>query len=106
MWASVGKHFDKVGNEGDDGGDGDEDGEDQDRASSRMFEMKRKGLSAAVRNWCIVQELGERHLLDVVDHGELFGPKVEGDGMISFKESADNFMEKVDDWRAEELYPH
>ena len=32
--------------------------------------------------------------------------KVEGDGMISFKESADNFMEKVDDWRAEELYPH
>ena len=106
MNPSVGKHFDKVANEGDDGGDGDEDGEDQDRASSRMFEMKRKGLSAAVRNWCIVQELGERHLLDEVDHGELFGPKVEGDSMISFKESADNFMEKVDDWRAEELYPH
>ena len=73
---------------------------------SKMYQMKRKGLGQAMRNWCVVEELRERHLLDSVDEGELFGPKSDQGQAVSLKESLDLFMERVDEWRSQELYPH
>ena len=67
---NIGKHFDKV--------EEDEDDPDPAGKASRMFEMKRKSLGQAVRNWCVVQELGERKMLNNIEDGEFFGPMVEG----------------------------
>ena len=95
---NIGKHFDKV--------EEDEDDPDPAGKASRMFEMKRKSLGQAVRNWCVVQELGERKMLNNIEDGEFFGPMVEGGRTVTFKKSIDYFMERVDDWRRDELYPH
>ena len=76
------------------------------RGISKMYEMKRKGLGQALRNWCVIEELGDRHLLNSVDEGELFGPMSYQGKAVSLKESLDLFMERVDNWRISELYPH
>jgi len=83
-----------------------EKGGQEDEKASRMYDMKRKALGQGVRNWCVVQELGERKLLKTVEEGEFFGPMVEHGRTVPFKESLDHFMERVDDWRRDELYPH
>ena len=107
---NIGKHFDKaeaasVPNGGEEG-QGEEKGGQEDEKASRMYDMKRKALGQGVRNWCVVQELGERKLLKTVEEGEFFGPMVEYGRTVPFKESLDHFMERVDDWRRDELYPH
>lgn len=73
---------------------------------SRMHEMKRRKLSEALRVWCVMEELEDRNLLDKLENGELFGPKGEDEERISFKESLDDLMVRVDIWRRDELYPH
>lgn len=80
---AVGKHFDKVNPEAKN-----LEEEDSDVAAgraTRMYQMKRKSLGQAIRNWCVVQELKERHLLSTVDGGELFGPILEDGRTIPFK---------------------
>ena len=44
--------------------------------------------------------------MKTVEEGEFFGPMVEYGRTVPFKESLDLFMERVDDWRRDELYPH
>ena len=106
--SSVGKHFDKVETRG---GERDEEDSDViDGRATKMFEMKRKALGQAVRNWCVVAELRERNLLSTADstlaEGEYFGPMLENGQVTPFKVSVDLFMDRVDEWRRDELYPH
>ena len=113
---SVGKHFKTVARREEEE-DEEEEKDNQDhvkaggsgsgkRGISKMYEMKRKGLGQALRNWCVIEELGDRHLLNSVDEGELFGPMSYQGKAVSLKESLDLFMERVDNWRISELYPH
>ena len=54
--------------------------------------------------------LRERNLLSTVDstlaEGEYFGPMLENGQVTPFKVSVDLFMDRVDEWRRDELYPH
>ena len=115
MNPTTAKHFDKQDANNpafsDDNGDIEDDDENfignkPENKVSRIFEMKRKALSQAVRNFCLTEELKDRKLLDSLDNGEVFGPKGDGAERVTFKESVDDLMEKVDEWRKRELYPH
>ena len=97
----VGKHFNKV-TKREEEEDNDDEEEDEDHLNAggsgkqgtcRMYEMRRKGLGQALRNWCVLEELDDRHLLNSVDEGELFGPMSSQGQAISLKESLDLFME-------------
>ena len=112
-----GKHFDKknISNvydddvddvDDDDNEEIDEDEEKKVKKVTRIFEMKRKALSQAVRNYCLIEELKDRKLLETIENTELFGPKGKGEERVTFKESVDDILRKVDDWRKKELYPH
>ena len=85
MNKSVGKHFDKVEVRVE-GCDEEEESDVTAGRATRMFEMKRKALGQAVRNWCVVQELKERKLLTSVEGGEFFGPILENGKTTTFKE--------------------
>lgn len=70
-------------------------------SESIMFEMKRKSLTQALLTFEAIKELQERKLTN-----DTFGPKVEDNEHITFKKSADNFMEKIENLRKFEIYEH
>ena len=83
-------------------GDG-ADQEDQEESSqSLMYHMSRKSLSQSLLNYEMKEELKESGELIKVS----FGPKEVSGKRISFKESRENYFERVDLRRKENLYPH
>ena len=107
MNPSKGNHFNKVKVvEAQESEDDEDDTKIEDEKVSRIFEMKRKALSNAQRHFCVLEELEERKLLNKVEDGELFGPFGQGEDKVTFRQSVDELMERVDIWRKEELYPH
>ena len=109
-----GGHFDKVNKSKKDEGEEDEDEDDDDDEDddnsemkvSRIYEVKRKSLSEALRLWLVQEELKDRKLLTDIKKGEVFGPKGEKEERTTFKESLKELMSRVDIWRREEIYPH
>ena len=79
----VGIHFRKKSK-------GDENEPEEDEEINKMFETKRKSLSAVLVRSEIKQEVVERGL------DPIFGPKEENGKKISYKDSVDEFMVKVD----------
>ena len=68
-----------------------------------MHELHQKSLSSAVLNHEVFEELKERNKLEKIT----FGPKVNHDKIrISYKESLENVLEKIDNWRTDEIYEH
>ena len=66
-----------------------------------MYEMKRKSLGWALLKHEMVAELRDRDMKT-----ETFGPKREQDVRRTFRETADDFMTKIDKVRQNEIYPH
>jgi hypothetical protein len=88
----VGNHFNRKMKEND------ADDKDDD---CRMYEMKRKSLTRAFLTHEMISELQERNL-----NHETFGPKISENSHITFMNSADSFMQKVDNLRKSEIYSH
>ena len=66
-----------------------------------MHELHRKSLSSAVYNHEIFEELKERGKVSTVT----FGPKeTHQKAHLSFKETVESFLKKVDERRTEEQY--
>ena len=83
-------------------GDGEEDLMSQ---ASAMSEIHRKTLQTAFYNHQVRLELEERGIIDQWT----FGPKHELSNQakkITYRESMDNFMTEVDNWRLSEIYDH
>ena len=73
---------------------------EEDEDLNKMFEMKRKSLSTVLVRSEIKREVIERGL-DL-----LLGPKEQNGKNISYKDSVNEFMVKVDELRRKEVYPH
>ena len=67
---------------------------------NKIHELKRKSLQSALINQEIQNELKEREMIFN------FGPKFENGEQKTFKSSADEFMEHVEDLRKYEIYKH
>ena len=68
-----------------------------------MHELHQKSLSSAVYNHEVFEELRERDKLAKIT----FGPKVNHEKVcISNKESMETILQKVDNWRTDEIYEH
>ena len=102
---NVGVHFNQRG-EGEVSDDldiPDNDLYNEGQKSNLMHEMHRKNLSQAVYRHWIYEELKERKLLGKI----LFGPRLgRNDVYISYKDSVEHFLLKVDGWRTGEVYDH
>lgn len=80
-------------------------GEQTSENTSRIWEMKRKNLSQAIINFGIDEELNERDL----KISQTFGPKLSPENKskrLTYRETVEDFMKKVDEWRKEEVYAH
>ena len=109
----IGKHFNRKAtteNEIEEATFGEEEAEKENEdktyrtninSESTMYEMKRKSLTQALLTSEIIKELQERKIAN-----ETFGPKVEKREKVTFKKSADTFMEKIEDLRKFEVYEH
>ena len=67
---------------------------------NKMHELKRKSLQSALLNQEIQNEIRERKMI----HN--FGPKFENGKQKTFKTSANEFMEKIENIRKYEIYKH
>lgn len=93
----VGGHFQTKTRETEEAGD--------DEPRSTIYELSSRALSSAIYSHEIIQECIERKTLS----RELFGPKKDPNskgGVMSFKETLNLVMDKVDLSRKDELYEH
>ena len=79
--------------------------EEEEENLNDMHEMHRKNLSAVVFNYWVVEELKERNLMGKF----LFGPYYldkEKKHTVTFKDSVEIFLMKIDELRIDETYEH
>lgn len=107
---SVGKHFDrnfKSDNNGEDVSfptDSDQSNKQSDK-NCDMYEMHRKNVSQIIFNFLVKEELRERRMCGDI----LFGPYYDSDSkkvIVTYKKSVDLFIDKVENLRVNETYPH
>ena len=67
----------------------------------RMYELKRKSLSSIHLNHQILEEISEWNI-----NFDNFRPKSEDGQFVTFKETAERFMEKIDILKSTGIYPH
>ena len=71
--------------------------------SNSMYEMHRKNISQALYSQWIWEELRDRQQIGKV----LFGPRYNKTGeLITYRDSVEEFLMKVDELRTHEIYPH
>ena len=99
----IGRHFNQKINHSDDDNLNFVTESEGNSTFNGMHELHQKSLSSAVYNHEVFEELRERDKLAKIT----FGPKVNHEKVrISNKESMETILQKVDNWRTDEIYEH
>lgn len=106
---TVGRHFEKKIKAKHDDEYFDESLDETDEevsVASGMFELHRKSVSQAFFNQFILSELQERNMVGKYFFGPYYYESEDGQKLMTYKKSADNFQSDVDSWRTDEIYQH